>query len=160
MKIRTLLAPAIAIALFAVAPASALHAAPADDALEAIDEIVHQWEDGAIEAEAALEAIEEIVHDLAAADRNDLIRAIDAAIHDWEDGELTAEAALELIEGLLHGTIPAVVTAVPAAPPAPATTGNAAPIVGGSATGMALGLAGITMLLLGGARLATVRSRR
>lgn len=154
MKIRTLLAPAIAIALFAVAPANALHAAPADDAREAIDEIVHHWEDGEIEAEAALEAIEEIVHDLTAADRNDLIRAVDTAVHDWEDGELTAEEALEVIEGLLHGTIPAV------AAPVPAAAGNAAPVRAGSGLAMALGLVGVTVLLLGGTRLATIRSRR
>ncbi|MDA0269433.1 MAG: hypothetical protein O2798_00400 [Chloroflexi bacterium] len=157
MKIRTLLAPAIAIALFAVAPANALHAAPADDALEAIDEIVHHWEDGEIEAEAALEAIEEIVHDLTAADRNDLIRAVDTAVHDWEDGELTAEEALEVIEGLLHGTIPAVAAPVPLVP---AAAGNAAPVRAGSGLAMALGLVGVTVLLLGGTRLATIRSRR
>lgn len=74
----------------------------AAEAIDQIDYLVHEVEDGDMTAEQVLEKIDEVIHDLSSDDRNDTIRAIDGVVHDFEDGDTLSEEAIEEIEELLH----------------------------------------------------------
>jgi len=73
----------------------------AAEAIDKIDHLVHEVEDGDMRAEDALEAIDDIIHDLSSDDRNETIRAIDRVVHDFEDGDISAADAIEMIEDLI-----------------------------------------------------------
>jgi hypothetical protein len=157
-KIRSLLAGALALAFLAAVPFSVAHADAAHEAEEAIDEIVHLWEDGLISAEDALEAIEDLIHDVPASERTGILLDIDDVVHHWEDGDISAEDAMEQIEAIIHGRGHGDGDAD--ATPAAAATGSAG-LLGTSTNPMlALGLLGAALLLAGTARMATARGRR
>ncbi len=72
--------------------------------IEDIDHIIHEWEDGHMTAEDALEAIDDLIHQHEEDDHEQehLIEDIDHIIHEWEYGNVTAEGAMEAIEDLIH----------------------------------------------------------
>ena len=88
--------------------------------IEKIDHVVHEWEDGDILADDAMDAIEELLHeylehghdhehdekDEHGHDHDDelehLIEKIDYLVHEWEDGDILADDAMDEIEELLH----------------------------------------------------------
>lgn len=158
------LAAAIAVVAVAIAPATMAYAnEDADAALEEIDELVDDWEDGFLSAEEALEFIDEVIHDLPAGARTGVLAEIDQIVHEWEDGDLTAEEAMEMIEALVHG--PGGHDDEPAdeeqaGEVAPAVTGSGGFSPAGSSNALIIaGLATAVALLLGGARVVTARQR-
>ncbi len=155
IKTRTFLAAAITVISLAVLPAIA-NAQTADEVLDAVDDIVHHWQDGQVSAEEALEQIEELLHSIGASARTEILAAIDDVVHHAEDGEIEPEAAMVQIEEIVHGA-----GGAGHADPTPATTGNADLLTASPATGIAtiLGLA-VLALALGAGRFLTGASAR
>jgi hypothetical protein len=161
-KIRSLLAGALALAFLAAVPFSVAHADAAHEAEEAIDEIVHLWEDGLISAEDALEAIEDLIHDVPASERTGILLDIDDVVHHWEDGDISAEDAMEQIEAIIHGRAhgDGHGHGDADASPTAAATGSAGLLGTSSSPVLALGMLAAVLLLAGSARMATARNRR
>jgi len=158
-KTRTFLVAAIAAVSLAVLPAIA-SAQTAAEVLDAVDEIVHHWQDGDLTAEEALEEIEELIHGIPASQRTPILTAIDEVVHHWEDGDIEAEAAMEQIEAIVHGAGGAS-HAGPAGP-TPAVTGSAGLLTASTSTGLAtlVALTAMAIVLGAGRALTRVPARR
>ena len=153
MKANRIISGLVAGVLIA-ASAQLVHAQTSTDAaLDAIDDLVHQWEDATLGAEDALEQIEGIVHDVPASQRTGMLTDIDEVVHHWEDGETSAEEAMEEIAAILHAPQGEPV-------PAPAASGHGGTREVGTPPALVLGLVAATALLAGGARVARAPNRR
>ncbi len=164
---RRLLAAVSVVALVGAAPAG-FAMANGDEALDAIDHVVHEWDDGDITAEVAMEEIDHIIHDLSAAERTGVLAEIDDIVHAWEDGDMTAEAAMEAIDDLVHAAghddhddEHADDEHADDEAAGPAKVGSAGLVGAGSQTNLllVLGGAGLMVALLGAGRVATTRNR-
>jgi len=166
------LAFGLAVALIGLWPVAAVHAQATG--LPAVDQVVHEWDEGKIKAEEAMKEIDTIVHAVPSAQRIGVLLQVDHVIHEWDGKKLTADAAMKEIEKLVHGqggahapaATPAPAAAAAAAPaksagsPAPAKTGNAGlrdatPL----STPMAIGGVALLLALVVSARRTTRTSR-
>ena len=158
-KTRTFLAVVIAAVSLAVLPAIA-SAQTAAEVFDAIDDVVHHWQDGELTAEEALEEIEELLHSIPASQRSPILAAIDEVVHHAEDGDIEPKAAMELIEAIIHGA--GGVSHAGPANPTPAVTGTAGLLATSPATGLAtlVALTAMAIVLGAGRVLTRVPARR